>query len=698
MKISLRHIALCGALLLTTLCVEGQEAVDSLVDIHRVEIVGRRPMNQIGVQRTEFDSVVLKEHIALSIADVLTYNSSIFVKSYGRATLSTVAFRGTSPSHTQVLWNGLRINSPLMGMTDFSMIPSHLIDQGSLLHGSSSVTESGGGLGGAVKLTTKPTNIDGWQLEFVQGIGSFKTFDEYLRVGYGNDRWQLSTRLIYATSPNDYRYTNYDKKENIYDEEHNIIAQYHPTERNRNGDFSDFHALQEIYYRTDRGDRLSLVAWYTGSDRGVPMMSTSYATENQMENRQREETLRALAGWERIGSSRRLAAKIGYIHTWAAYDRRMPLTAPESGSSSGEAGLPDGTLERSRNRVNTLYGNFTANWSLGERWLIGAEATAHHHMVESEGKEVIGGEGTTRLGFEKGRTELTTSASVRWRATERLGIGLTLREELYGNTLSPLIPALFVDQELIRGGALLLKGSVSRNYRFATLNDLYFQPGGNPDLKPEEGWSYDLGIGFDVGRGKPWHVTGSATWFDSHIDDWIIWYPKAMGYYSPINIKQVHAYGVELDAALDWQLSSRTRLKLHGAFAWSPSINEGDPFSSADRSMGKQLPYVPEYSASATAHLAWRSWSLLYKWSHYSERYTLSSNATTLTGRLPAYSMNDLTLEKRWAASWADLSLKGSVRNLFDKEYVSVLSHPMPGINFELFISIVPRWGEKKRE
>ena len=64
--------------------------------IPEVTVYGRRPMKDIGTQQTKFDSLVLKENIALSMADVITFNSSIFVKSYGRATLSTVAFRGTS--------------------------------------------------------------------------------------------------------------------------------------------------------------------------------------------------------------------------------------------------------------------------------------------------------------------------------------------------------------------------------------------------------------------------------------------------------------------------------------------------------------------------------------------------------------------------------------------------------------------------
>ena len=77
----------------------------NVVEIEEFIVTARRPMQEIGVQKTTFDSIALKENIALSMADVLMFNSSVFVKNYGRATLSTVAFRGTSPSHTNVSWN-----------------------------------------------------------------------------------------------------------------------------------------------------------------------------------------------------------------------------------------------------------------------------------------------------------------------------------------------------------------------------------------------------------------------------------------------------------------------------------------------------------------------------------------------------------------------------------------------------------------
>lgn len=395
------------------------------IRLREVEIKAKRPMKDIGVQKTVFDSLVLKENIALSMADVLTFNSSIFVKNYGRATLSTVSFRGTSASHTQVTWNGMRINSPMLGMTDFSTIPSYFIDDASLLHGTSSVNMVGGGLGGLV-------------------------------------------------------------------------------------------------------------------------------------------------------------------------------------------------------------------------------------------------------------------------------MSVVLREEMYGDNWSPIIPAFFVDYVLSKKGNITAKASITRNYRFPTLNDLYFLPGGNTDLKRESGFTYEAGLSFAVSKDNVYTLSGSASWFDQHVNDWIIWLPNFKGYYSPLNIKEVHAYGIETEADLALRLAKNWKLGVHSTFAWTPSINEGEPMSSADQSLGKQLPYVPEYSATLSGRLSYRSWSLLYKWCYYSERYTMTSNKKTLTGHLPHYLMSNVTLEKGFSLRWADLSLKGTVNNLFNEEYLSVLSRPMPGINFEFFIGITPKWGKKK--
>ncbi len=650
--------------------------------IPEVTIYGKRPMKEIGVQKTRLDSTVLKENIALSMADVLTFNSSIFVKSYGRATLSTVSFRGTSPSHTQVSWNGMRINNPMLGMTDFSMIPSYFIDDASLLHGTSSVNETGGGLGGSVKLSTQPANAEGFGMQYVQGIGSFKTSDEFLRLTYGDNHWQSSTRLVYSSSPNEFSYRNHDKKENIYDEDMTIIGQYYPKERNRSGSFKDLHALQEIYYNTRKGDRFGLNAWYINSNRELPMLTTDYGNESDFENRQREETFRGVLSWDHLRENWKVAAKGGYVYTQMKYDYKR---------DAGNGVMTP--MTRSRSKVNTFYGQSEAEYYIGKEWLFTANVSAHQHFVESRDKNIIRQDGNQAIvGYSKGRVELSGAGSVKWQPNDRIGMSVVLREEMYGESWTPLIPAFFIDGIVSKRGNIMLKASTSRNFRFPTLNDLYFLPGGNPDLRRESGWTYDIGASFAIGKEDVYSLTGSVNWFDSHVKDWILWLPTTKGFFSPRNVKDVHAYGLEWKGDFKVILGNDCSLSLDGTLSWTPSINEGEPMSPADQSVGKQLPYVPEWSSSISGRLLWKRWSLLYKWCYYSKRHTMSSNDISLTGRLPEYYMSNVTIERGVSLKWAELSLKGAINNLFNEEYLSVLARPMPRINFEFFIGITPKF------
>ncbi|WP_285799260.1 TonB-dependent receptor [Duncaniella freteri] len=665
---------------------------DGNISLRQVTVTARRPMKEIGVQKTPFDSAMLKENVALSMADVLAFNSSVFVKSYGRATLSTVAFRGTSPSHTQVTWNGMRINNPMLGMTDFSTIPAYFIDQASLLHGTSSVNETGGGLGGLVRLGTLPDVPEGFNAQYVQGIGSFSTFDEFVRVTYGNDHWSSSTRAVYSSSPNDYEYTNHDKKVNIYDDDHNIVGQYHPKERNRSGSFKDFHILQEVYYNTLRGDRFGVNAWFVNSNRELPMLTTDYGKASDFENRQREHTFRGILSWDHNRSNWRTGVKGGYVHTWMGYDYKREV-APDNWA----------VMTRSRSKVNTIYGQIDGEYNPARRWYFTANVSAHQHFVRSEDKNIILQEGGNGIvGYDKGRIELSGAFSAKWQATDRIGMSLVLREEMFGEKWAPLTPAFFIDGLVARRGNVMLRASVSRNHKFPTLNDMYFLPGGNPDLRSEEGWTYDAGMSFDIGGeslesgSRAITLGGSVTWFDSYIDDWIIWLPTTKGFFSPRNVKKVHAYGIEIKGNMALRPAKGWLIDLNGSYSWTPSINEGEKMSPADMSVGKQLPYVPKHSASVTGRLSWQSWSFLYKWAYYSERFTMSSNDYTLTGHLPDYFMSNVSLEKGLSFKPLDMQLKLAVNNLFNEDYMSVLSRPMPGINFEFFIGITPKFRKKK--
>ena len=352
-------------------------------------------------------------------------------------------------------------------------------------------------------------------------------------------------------------------------------------------------------------------------------------------------------------------------------------------------------MTRSRSRVNTFFGQAEGEYSPSRRWFFNAAVSAYQHFVRSHDKDVILQDGDVGIvGYDRGRVELSGSASAKWQPVDRLGLSVVLRQEMYGDRWAPLIPAFFVDGLVSSAGNVMLKASVSRNHRFPSLNDLYFLPGGNPDLRSEKGWTYDAGATFDISGGSavPFTLGGGITWFDSRIDDWIIWLPTPKGFFSPRNVKKVHAYGIEARLNLALEPFKGWVFDLNGTYSWTPSVNVGEPMSPADKSVGKQLPYVPRHSASLTGRVSWRSWSFLYKWAFYSRRFTMSSNDNTISGSLPPYYISNISLARNFSFRPLDLQLRLAVNNLFNEDYLSVLSRPMPGINFEFFISVTPRF------
>ena len=217
------HKIILLLLLTSSTAVNAQNGEQKVHNLNEVNVFANRRLKDAGIEKMTLDTLILHDNVSLSMGDILSQHSCLFIKNYGRATEATAEFRGTSPSHTQVLWNGLKLNSPMIGTFDFSTIPSYFIDEANLYHGASSLNVTSGGLGGAVELLTQTQGKEGIHAQFIQGIGSYGTYDDFLRFDYNKERLSLTTRIVYSTSDNEYDYTNYDKKVDEKDEYGNII-------------------------------------------------------------------------------------------------------------------------------------------------------------------------------------------------------------------------------------------------------------------------------------------------------------------------------------------------------------------------------------------------------------------------------------------------------------------------------------------
>ena len=98
-----------------------QEELADTIQLNDVIIYGL-PIQKFstGYKTQTFDSSKLDIFDQQSVGEFLTRKTPVFFRSYGNGMASTISFRGTGPSHTAVLWNGLAINH---GEQDHLVLP-----------------------------------------------------------------------------------------------------------------------------------------------------------------------------------------------------------------------------------------------------------------------------------------------------------------------------------------------------------------------------------------------------------------------------------------------------------------------------------------------------------------------------------------------------------------------------------------------
>ena len=87
---------------------------DTINLIEEVFIYAPKNLEETGQKINRLDSLIIENKFLDDISSLLSENTSVFIKSYGKSSLSTASFKGTNASHTKLTWNNVELNSPLM--------------------------------------------------------------------------------------------------------------------------------------------------------------------------------------------------------------------------------------------------------------------------------------------------------------------------------------------------------------------------------------------------------------------------------------------------------------------------------------------------------------------------------------------------------------------------------------------------------
>ena len=653
-------------LFLASESVFSQQLADTL-RIKTVEVIANKIIKEeAGKSITKIDSVAMLNALTANLSELIQQNTPIFIKEYGRGAMATASFRGTAPSHTQVLWNGINLNSPMLGMVDFSTIPVYFTDNVSLLHGSGSLSERSGALGGVVKLE----NTTNWQNKFsgrlLTGIGSYGTKDEFFQINTGNKKIQSQSRAYFNYSDNDYRFVN----KFIADIDPQTGAYHYPTQRNDNAQYKNYGLLQEVYMHLTSNSLMTFRYWYQNSDRSLPRLLSNETGNNTNLNRQTEISHRPVAEWKYFGKKGTLDITAGANIQNLDYQLKTIVS-----------GVGDQLVVNSHSKSLSYLFKASYKYILSENLSFLTGANSDFNQVSSNNSPQNG----DVAGYDRQRADHSFFIQISQKFNEKFSANFQLREELVGGNTTPVIPSAGVEYHPFGDKGYFIKSNLARNYHQPSLNDLYYIPGGNPLLKSEEGLLADFGCGFlrNTHR-KQFHA--SLNGYYSRINNWIIWLPTPQGYWEPSNMKRVNASGIEFNAGMSGKLLSFD-YQISGNYAFTRSINRDDPKNWADESIGKQLPYIPKHSANLLFNLKYTGFHLTWNWMYYSDRFTTTSNdKTSKLDVLYPYIMNHLNLGKEVMLSEKKLEFELKIFNLFNEDYRTVLQLPMPGRNYSLFI------------
>ncbi len=599
------------------------------VNLEPVEIVNiRLSPFAIGASTTSFDSTLIDMEAAPDLANLITNYTSTAVKSYGNGMLSTISFRGTGPSHTAVLWHGINISYPMLGQSDLSLLSIALSEQVTIQPGTGTALYGSGALGGTISLSNVEPNI-GTDLSITQWFGSFGTVKNNIKGSYATDKFFVKIATLWDQSNNNFKFINSTKLGL-------------PTEVQQGAAYKILGTALELGVAIGEKGKLNVSGQYFNADRNLqPSMNANSPGDNQT-----DENIRIRAKYLHDGANINWNINYAYLHDAIGFNGARTFANQQ---------VVRAELERSL--FTWLSFNLAADYNF-------IQIKSPFYAAERTSEN---------------RTNLW--ASLLFNPMNRLFLSINLRQSFNAKYKIPFIPSVGVEYLLVNssGHRLNIKTLLAKGFRVPTLNEQYWQPGGNLNLIPENSYSAEIGISGKSIKGISfgYELTGYRMW----VDNWILWRPQG-SFWSPENIKYVDVYGLEASGSVEHRLAA-ANIKWLGNYAFTKSINRTglDQF---DRSLDKQLAYVPVHRATISSITEWQSWSFLLNAAFTGQRFVTADNEESL----PEYLLLNLRLSKSFRKGKYIFKGHVNVNNVLNTNYQSIENKAMPGINYLVGITV----------
>lgn len=564
-----------------------------------------------------------------SLSGLLGNNSGIAIKSYGPGGLTTLSLRGSAASQAAITWNGLQLQSTMNGVYDLSLIPVFLIDETQISFGGSHSAIANASIGGTLALNSSAEKSKGMGAEVLAGAGSFGYNQQGIAILASNGTVFTKTRLYRQASLNNFDY---------YDVEGKRTSQ-------KNSSFIQnglSHDLNVLYGK----HQFNMHAWYLENDKKIPPHMLSAISRQS----QYDQSVRLVAGYKINGIKTIFKINGGWNREKIRFMDKIALLNQRSISD-----LFQGDIKINR-KINEF---FHVNLETAIQYSNALTSTYSKDQYSSLYSNVL-------------------SADY---FTNKLSIKTGIRSVFHNGKSMPVQPFGFLSYQFIKN--TVLRADISKVFRVPTLNELYWQPGGNPDLKPEAGYSASAGINYNKSFEKfSISVDGGA--FYSDLKNALSWSPDITSIYHAQNLSRMQTQGFEGTLKLRYN-----RKKFIASILFNPRYTRSvlkETAETNDVTEGLQVIYIPKIQYAQELQLRYGKFSLRYSHKYEGYRYTIADHSAWL----PPYNYGELSAGYEETGTRFPFAITITCNNIWNEDYQLIAWRAMPlqYYNAAIFIKI----------
>lgn len=586
------------------------------------------------------DSLQINQHLNASLGELLHGITPVYINFYGHSgSTASIFLRGASSSQTTVNWNGFPMNSITLGSADLSFFPVLAFNEISMVHAASGSLYGSGNFGGSINIDQQADWNRKLELSLTPEYGSFADRRISFSGRGGTSVLQIHSFLSRQQSVNNFAYRDTYK----FGE---------PIETARNNSVSNTVFIQNVFLKLPGGNHLEGGIWHQTRDKQIPAIMGSYSpgVANQQDS-----VLKLYIKWSKTGLKSMFSIRSAFSSDYMLYTDKFVPDADEYSVFSEIRG-------------NRWMGDLSYRRFIGHSLSIDAGAgisslSADVDAYQDKFSEIV------PLLF----------SGVKYRK-EKYILNVSVRKEFHETTDVPLLMAAGIRREILEN-RLSWRMSYADQFRMPGFNDKYWQPGGNPNLLPEKGWTADTGLEISVKDARESSISGDISFFMTNIDNLIQWAPSGNGFFwSPQNIRQVLSYGLEFQSG--YHLNFRG-FQIRNQAAYSHTVNTiKKEYGPSTANEGKLLIYRPRHLLRLNTHVEGEKLHFSAHMIHTGQRFTTEDNKPAFA--MPSHTLLNVYAGYQFIISDLSANFQFRVMNLFNTSYQFVRSYPMPGRTYHL--------------